>query len=57
MNQDLLKEIIKQDYHSKKTKIQKFLVNEVKKRESDGVIFGLSGGMDSAVVADYVLMF
>lgn len=51
MNQDLLKEIIKQDYHSKKTKIQKFLVNEVKKRESDGVIFGLSGGIDSAVVA------
>ncbi len=32
-------------------KIETFLVQEVSQREASGVIFGLSGGIDSAVVA------
>ncbi len=51
MNQEILNEITKQDYNSIKDRIEKFLVNEVNQREVKGVIFGLSGGIDSAVIA------
>ena len=51
MNQDILNEILNQDYEAAQNKIEKFLVQEVRERDSDGVIFGLSGGIDSAVIA------
>jgi len=51
LNQEILNEIIKQNYNSIKDRIEKFLVNEVNQRGVKGVIFGLSGGIDSAVIA------
>ena len=51
MNQSILKEIVEKDYQPILEKIGKFLVNEVAQRSSSGVIFGLSGGIDSAVIA------
>jgi len=51
LNSDILNEIIKQDYNAVKDRIEKFLVNEVNQRGVKGVIFGLSGGIDSAVIA------
>ncbi len=51
MNSNILNEIIKQNYNSIKNRIEKFLVNEVNQSGSKGVIFGLSGGIDSAVIA------
>ena len=51
MNKTLLDEIIKKDYQLIQKKIGRFLAEEVSKRQSLGVIFGLSGGIDSAVIA------
>ena len=51
MNKTLLEEIIKKDYQSIQNKIKRFLVEEAIQRQSSGVIFGLSGGIDSAVIA------
>lgn len=51
MNKTLFEEITKKDYNSIQNKIKKFLIDEVLQRESSGVIFGLSGGIDSAVIA------
>ena len=51
MNKTLLEEIIKKDYQSIQNKINRFLIEEVIQRQSSGVIFGLSGGIDSAVIA------
>jgi NAD+ synthase len=47
----LLEEITKRDYQSIQDKIERFLTEEVAQRQSSGVIFGLSGGIDSAVIA------
>ena len=51
MNKTLLEEIIKKDYQSIQNKIKRFLIEEIIQRQSSGVIFGLSGGIDSAVIA------
>lgn len=51
LNKALLQEIVRKDYSSIKKKIEAFLENEVLQRQSLGFIFGLSGGIDSAVVA------
>ena len=51
MNQDILKEIQRQDYDTIQNKIGAFLVEEVSHRQAFGVVFGLSGGIDSAVIA------
>ncbi len=51
MNQAVLEEITKKDYNTIQRKIEAFLVDEVMQREASGVIFGLSGGIDSAVIA------
>ena len=51
MNIPLLEEITKKDYKSIQNKIESFLSYEVLHRGSSGVIFGLSGGIDSAVIA------
>ena len=51
MNKTLFEEITKKDYQLIENKIQRFLTDEVSQRQSSGVIFGLSGGIDSAVIA------
>ena len=51
LNQAVLEEITKKDYTSIQEKIKSFLVNEISQRQASGVIFGLSGGIDSAVIA------
>ena len=51
MNKAILEDIIKIDYRSIQKKIEAFLLEEVSQREASGVIFGLSGGVDSAVIA------
>jgi NH3-dependent NAD+ synthetase len=51
MNQKILEEITRQNYTSITNKIEEFIDNEIKKSNYNGVIFGLSGGLDSAVLA------
>lgn len=51
MNHQIVEEIIKKDYNTIQSKIGSFLVDEIASRKSHGVIFGLSGGIDSAVLA------
>ena len=51
MNPKILDEITKKDFASIQEKIGSFLVEEIRERRSQGVIFGLSGGIDSAVIA------
>ncbi|HLA22472.1 MAG TPA: NAD+ synthase [Nitrosopumilaceae archaeon] len=47
----ILEEIKNQDYKSIKNGIEHFLLDEVKSRQANGFVLGLSGGIDSAVVA------
>ena len=51
LKQAILDEITKKDYSGIQDTIKSFLVNETSQRQADGVIFGLSGGIDSAVIA------
>lgn len=51
MNLKILDEITRNDFNTIQEKIGSFLVEEVRERKSQGVIFGLSGGIDSAVIA------
>ena len=51
MNEEILREIIKQDYAKIRQDIQSFLKNKVLEKKSNGVVFGLSGGIDSITVA------
>jgi len=51
MNQDILDEIIHQDYASITQTIGEFLQKQVSLNNSKGLIFGLSGGVDSSVIA------
>ncbi len=51
VNHEILREIIPQDYARIQNNIEEFLKNSVLGNKADGVIFGLSGGIDSATVA------
>ena len=51
MNQDITNEIKDQDYASITETIEKFLADQLEKNHADGLILGLSGGVDSAVLA------
>ena len=51
MNQEILEKITNQDYNSISTRIQEGLKQKIEETNSKGVIFGLSGGIDSAVIA------
>ncbi|HET9010134.1 MAG TPA: NAD+ synthase [Nitrosarchaeum sp.] len=51
MNQKILDEIIHQDYTAITKTIEEFLVKQVEKHKAKGLILGLSGGIDSAVLA------
>ena len=51
MNHTILEEITNQDYSVIATRIQDGLKQSIEETNSKGVIFGLSGGIDSAVIA------
>ena len=51
MNQSVLEEILNQDYKTISERIQFGLKQKVDKTNAKGIIFGLSGGIDSAVIA------
>ena len=51
MNQDITNEIKEQNYLAITEKIENFLSEQIEKNQSKGVILGLSGGIDSAVIA------
>jgi NH(3)-dependent NAD(+) synthetase (EC 6.3.1.5) len=51
LNQDIIDKIIHQDYASITDRIEKFIENEIEKNQAKGIILGLSGGIDSAVLA------
>ena len=51
MNQDIINEIKNQDYASITETIEKFLSEQIEKEQAKGIILGLSGGIDSAVLA------
>ena len=51
MNQDIINEIIEKDYAQITKKIEEFLQNQVKESNSEGLVLGLSGGIDSSVIA------
>ena len=51
MNQEIINEIKNQDYSSISTNIEHFLNEQIQKNNANGLIMGLSGGIDSAVLA------
>ena len=51
MNQEILKNITNQEYNTIANRIQNGLERKIKETNSKGVIFGLSGGIDSTVIA------
>jgi len=50
MNEEILKEITSQDYSAITKKIEDFLKDQVSISKTNGVILGISGGIDSAVI-------
>ena len=51
MNQKIIDEIKDQNYPLITETIEKFLLEKIKENDSNGLILGLSGGIDSAVLA------
>jgi len=51
LNQEIIDKIKNQDYSVITEKLEKFLVEKIRENNSNGVILGLSGGVDSAVLA------
>ena len=51
MNKTILDEIKNQDYQTITKIFEDFLKSQVSKSNTKGLIFGLSGGIDSAVIA------
>jgi NAD+ synthase len=51
LNQDIIKEIQNQDYSKITEMIEGFLSDKITESHTNGVILGLSGGIDSAVLA------
>lgn len=51
LNEKIIKEIEKQDYETITKRIETFLLEHVQSSSSKGLILGLSGGIDSAVLA------
>ncbi len=51
MIQDVIHEITNQNYSKITKTIENFLISQIEKTNSKGVILGLSGGIDSAVLA------
>jgi len=51
LNQNIINEIKNQDYKAITETIEKFLIEQIEKNQVNGLILGLSGGIDSAVLA------
>jgi NAD+ synthase len=51
LNQDIINEIKNQDYSKIIETIENFLSEQIEKNHAKGIILGLSGGIDSAVLA------
>ena len=51
MNPEIIKEIENQDYEKITQLFEKFLLEQIEKHKAEGIILGLSGGIDSAVLA------
>ena len=51
MNKEIIDEIENQDYEKITNLFEKFLKEQLEKNNADGLILGLSGGIDSAVLA------
>ena len=51
MNQDILNDITVQDYAGITKDIEEFLKDQINISNSEGLVLGLSGGIDSAVIA------
>ena len=51
MNPEIIKEIENQDYEKITQLFEKFLLEQIEKTKAEGIILGLSGGIDSAVLA------
>jgi NAD+ synthase len=51
LNRQIIDELVKKDYDLIQNKIGNFLKNEMVERRSNGYVFGLSGGIDSAIIA------
>ena len=51
LNQDIINEIVNQDYSVITETIEEFVSDQIEKTHSKGIILGLSGGIDSAVLA------
>ena len=51
LNQDIINEIKDKDYGVITESIEKFMTKQIEKNHAKGVILGLSGGIDSAVLA------
>ncbi len=51
MNSEIIREIETQDYEKITRSIEEFLCEQIEKNKADGLILGLSGGIDSAVLA------
>jgi len=51
LNQDIVNEITNQNYSSITETIEEFLSEQIEKNHTNGVILGLSGGVDSAVLS------
>ena len=50
MNEEILKEVTNQDYSAITKNIECFLKDQVLKSKTNGIILGISGGLDSAVI-------
>lgn len=50
-NADIILEIKKQDYDAKTSQIRRFISEQITQAHANGVVLGLSGGIDSAVLA------
>ncbi len=51
MNLEIIKEIENQNYEEITRSYEKFLMEQIEKNKAEGLILGLSGGIDSAVLA------
>jgi len=51
LKQEILDEITNLDYHKIQKSIETFMIEQISVNNANGIIFGLSGGIDSAVIA------
>ena len=51
MNRQIIADLVEKDYNSIQNKIGDFLKDEITERKCQGIVFGLSGGIDSAAIA------